>query len=472
MPKLISLQQAHELSIESIHDYYLDYVNPGQVKLIATFGFGNDLVDHAQGEFIFLKNGRTIMDFTGGVGVLNHGHNHPRILAARKAFNEAKRMEVHKNYFSPYVAALSHNIAQLMPEDLKISYFPNSGAESVEGAMKMAYKYHDGKRDFILHSDISFHGKLLGSASITGSPEVKYKFQRIPNTQKFGYNDIESVKSLVKSLRKQDGTSNIYSIILEPFNASSLTPSSESFLKELREICNKEDIVLIFDEVYTSWGKTGHLFNFMKYNVIPDIVTYAKSFGGGKASISGFTTRKRVFEKAYGNLEDSIIHSTTYNGFGEETATAVEAVNTVIEENFVQKARDIHAQLSVGLNQLKEKYPDIVLEVRGEGALMGLKFPNNFMLIKQIAQKLPSKMLQDERFTQKLITGAIISHLYNEHGILTFYGSNREIVLVLSPSLVTKKESIDHLLKSLDETLSKGLISLMTKFVIQKFKNS
>ena len=121
-------------------------------------------------------------------------HNHPRILSARRNFNKMKRMEVHKTFFSPYLAALSHNVAELLPGDLNISYFPNSGGEAVEGALKMAYKFHNGNRKFVLHSDISFHGKLLGAASLTGSPELDFKFPQIPNVESFEYNNINSLK--------------------------------------------------------------------------------------------------------------------------------------------------------------------------------------------------------------------------------------------------------------------------------------
>ena len=179
--KLYTVEDCDSLSVEEVHNLYRKYVSRSQVEGISAFAFGRELVDHAEGMWFHLQDGRKILDFTGGFGVLNHGHNHPRILQARKTFLEHKRLEVHKSYFSPYLSALSHNVAQLLPGDLNVSYLPNSGGESVEGALKMAYKYHDGQRRFVLHSDISFHGKLLGSGSVTGSRETPYEFQEIPH---------------------------------------------------------------------------------------------------------------------------------------------------------------------------------------------------------------------------------------------------------------------------------------------------
>jgi len=179
VPQLISLDECEQLTAKRVHDLYRKYVSRSQVSLMTSFGFGRELVESAEGAWITTRDGRRILDFTGGVGVLNHGHNHPRILAARKRFQDARRMEVHKTYFSPYVAALGHNLAQLLPDDLNMSFLPNSGAEAVEGAVKLAYKYHGGKRHRIIRADIAFHGKLLGSGGLTGTPD-RFRFPEIP----------------------------------------------------------------------------------------------------------------------------------------------------------------------------------------------------------------------------------------------------------------------------------------------------
>jgi len=467
---LFTWQECAEFGINKIQELYREYVSKSQVDLIGSFGFGRVVAVRAEGMYIYTSDGRQILDFTGGIGVLNHGHNHPRILAARIEYQKQKRMEVHKNFLSPYIAGLSHNIAQLLPEDLDISYFCNSGAEAVEGAVKLAYKYHDGNRKYILHADISFHGKLLGAAGLTGSPELDFNFPTIPNVESFEYNNIDSVKNLVSKIRKPNGESDIYAIVLEPFSASSLRECSMEFLKELREICNSEGIVLIFDEVYTGWAKTGELFNFMKKGVVPDIVTFAKSFGGGKSSISGYTTRTPFYRKAYDNLNDATLHSTTYNGFGEECITAIEAINIIIEDDYVGKSKRIHQRLSSGLRSLQEKYPDLIDDVRGSGALNGIilnKDINPF--IKSLISFLPAKVFKDERFVAKLITGSVISELFNTHNILTFYGSNREIPLIISPSLIVTDEEIDRFLDALDKTLAIGKHKLILNFLTQKF---
>ena len=114
--QLLSYQDALNISQEKTFELYRSYINSSQVDLISSFGFGNDEVEYAKGCYIYTKCGKKILDVTGGIGVLNHGHNHDRILKVRSHFSENNKMEVHKNYFSPFLAALSHNIARILPK--------------------------------------------------------------------------------------------------------------------------------------------------------------------------------------------------------------------------------------------------------------------------------------------------------------------------------------------------------------------
>ena len=479
MKKLYSLDDIENLSIDDIFDLYKKYVNFSQVDLISSFGFGQDLVEKAEAMYIYTKNGKKILDFTGGVGVLNLGHNHPRIIKARQEYSNKMKMEVHKNYFSPHIAALSSNIANLLPEKLSYSYFQNSGAEAVEGAMKLAYKFHKGQRDVILSSDISFHGKTIAASNITNSIETSYfNFQETLKNDKFIYNSIESVRNKILEYTI-NGKVNIYAIIIEPFSASSLRSCSEKFLKEIRKICNEHKIVLIFDEIYSGWFKTGKIFNFLQYkDLIPDILTTSKSLVGGKSSISSYTCTEEIFSKAYGNLKDATLHSTTFNGFGEEAATAIESINIMIENNYEEKCKNNERLISKELETLKLKYPEIILETKGSGCLHGIFFnPKNFKKIIELFSKIvPISFLKDDQAIFKLICASVIFHLYKNYNILTYYGSNIGIPLKVSPSIIVSENQIKYFFESLDKTLKVGFYKLLADFtknkILNKVKNS
>ena len=471
MKKLYSLNDIEQFSIDDVFNLYKKYINFSQVELINSFGFGQDLVDKAEGMYIYTSNGKKILDFTGGVGVLNHGHNHPRILKIRQEYSRKMKMEVHKNYFSPYLAALSSNLANLLPEKLNYSYFQNSGSEAVEGALKLAFKFHKGQRDIVLSSNISFHGKTIAASNITNSIETSYfKFQETLKNDEFIYNSIDSIKTKI-SEHVKNGKSNIYAIIIEPFSASSLKSCSGKFLRELREICNKHNIVLIFDEVYSGWFKTGKIFNFLQYpNLIPDILVTSKSLGGGKSSISAYISTDEIFSKTYGNLKDATLHSTTFNGFGEETATAIESINIMIEDNYEQKSQKNGELISKELDLLKLKYSDIILETKGSGCLHGIFF--NSRKIKKItylfSKLIPVSFLKDDQAIFKLICASVIFHLYKNYDILTYYGSNLGIPLKVSPSVIASEEQIKYFFNSLDKTLEIGIYNLLLNFIKNK----
>ncbi len=466
MMKLISVQEAEKLGVREVHDLYRRYVNKSQVDLMSSFGFGRELIDRAEGAYVYTKDGRRILDFTGGVGVLSHGHNHPRILAARKRFQEEHRMEVHKTYFSPYLAALGHNLAQILPGDLSMSFFPNSGAEAVEGAVKLAYKYHGGKRKSILRADISFHGKLLGSGGLTGGAQNHFAFPTIPGIGTFTYGDLDSVRSAVAA-RKGD----VYAILIEPFSASTMRYCSADFLYGLRQLCTANNIVLIFDEIYTGWGKTGSMFYFMRHDgLLPDVLTTSKSFGGGKSSISAFVAREPVFRKAYDTMKDALLQSTstTYYGFGEETATAIEAIAIAVQDDYPARAREIERILGPGLDRLRKTYPEAIDDVQGAGALFGVFLTGGPRLLDLVAKLAPGGMARDPLLRTKLITCAVIDALYRDHDIYTYYTLNGRSPLVVGPPLVAEPAEVERFLDALDDTLAVGMTKLLTRFVREK----
>ncbi|MFC9943220.1 aspartate aminotransferase family protein [Streptomyces pratensis] len=471
MAQLITLDEAEKLDVDEVHDLYRTYINKSQVRLMTSFGFGQELIDHAEGAYVHTRDGRKILDFTGGVGVLNHGHNHPRIVAARKRFQEQLRMEVHKTYFSPYLAALGHNLAAVLPGDLNRSFLPNSGAEAVEGAVKLAYKYHGGKRKRILRADISFHGKLLGSGGLTGSTQNNFDFPTIPGIGTFAYDDLDSVRQALAEARDANGRSDVYALLIEPFSASTMRWCSEEFLRGLRELCTAEDIVLIFDEIYTGWGKTGSMFHFMRYEgLVPDVVTTSKSFGGGKSSISAFVAREPVFRKVYDNMTDAMSQSTstTYYGFGEETATAIEAVSIAVEDDYPARARAIENVLKPGLERIRKTYPDLIDDVRGSGALFGVFLAGGPKILDLVGKLPAGGLAKDPLIRTKIITAAVIDTLYRKHDVYSYYTLNGRSPLVVSPPLVAGPDEVERFLDALDATLAEGMNRLLARFLRER----
>lgn len=467
---MISIDQADELSTRDVEALYAEYVNPRQVSLFRRLSPSRDQVRSADGCWLTLKSGRRILDLTGGIGVLGHGHNHPKILKARRDFSSKKRMEVYKSYLSPYSAVLAHNIAEVLPGDLQYSYFPNSGAEAVEGALKMAYKFHAGNRDAVLVADIGFHGKTIGAGSLTQSKENSFRFPQIPNVYSAKYGSIESWVEAFSRMQNTDGSSRIYAVVIEPLSSSSMTEAPAEFLNQLRDLCDRFGAVLIFDEVYTGWGRTGYLFNFMRVRgLIPDILVYAKTLGGGKGSISGYTARKHIYKGSYDTtLSDSTLHSTTYFGLAEETITSIEAVRVVIEENFAERAQQIGDAFGSGLSSISGKF-GWFSEVRSFGALNGF-IPEVETIEKAVAGL--GKLLGDglvpqprELFAGRLVSTAATEYLYREAGILTYIGFNVGSPLKISFPLVAKDRDVNVALDAMNELFRLNGRDLVTELL-------
>ena len=468
MKKLFRVEDCETLTNDDVRALYRKHVNPALENIFSSFSIGSELIDHAEGVWIYTKSGKQILDATGGVGVLNHGHNHPRILKVRKAYLEEKRMEVHKTIFSPYLAVLSHNLAAVLPEGMDYSFFCNSGAEAIEGAMKLAYKYHGGGRKFILHSNISYHGKLLGSGSIMGSKEVDFNFPKIPNTASFEYNSVESVKQLINKLRNTDGSSQIYALFVEPYSASTFRNCDEFFLKEIRRICNEEKIILVFDEIFSGWCKTNNLFYFMNYDIIPDILTTSKSLGGGKASISAYVVRKEILKTAYGNVNDAVLHSTTYNGFGEECVTAIEAINIMVEENYVDKSRKAEKIIERRINSLVDNFPELVAGYRGVGTMFCILLKTKTTLLDSVVKVMPLRIVQQPNFISKLITASFTDWLFVHHQIYAMFTDDG---IVFSPPVIIEEKEIDVFFNAFEETMKAGFLKIVMHFVANKLSN-
>ncbi len=460
---MINSSDITKLNNEEVLKLYKNYINPQQAKLYAGLSMLNENVISAEGVKIQLSSGKEITDFTGGLGVLNHGHNHPKIIEARIKFQEEKRMEVTKVYLSPYVAALSKNIAELFPGDLEISYFCNSGSEGIEGALKMCHKSFSGSRDTVLSSNRSFHGKTLGALSVSHASENTYSFPKLMKNSTYQFNDEEDMERTVKESLNSKGESSLFALLIEPFSASSFSESSNSFLKKARDLSNRFDIPLVFDEIYTGFYKTGELFSFMKTEVVPDIVVYSKSFGGGKSSISGFTSTKKLFNNAYGNLDDALMHSTTYNAFGEETYSALVAIEVAIEENFQEKSKNIEKAFNLNLDRIKNDFP-VVSGYSGTGSLFGVYFD-----LKDLYGKL-GKIINTsaKEKIEKVYIVALIDYLYKEHNYLTYFTDNQKMHLAIGPSLVIDPVDVENFFSSFRSTLEQNQVRLFTNFVTRK----
>ncbi len=327
------------------------------------------------------------------------------------------------------------------------------------------------KKKFILTSKNGFHGKLIASGSISGNYSLKNKFPYLKFKDEFKVNDLRSLKRLEKKMKKN----YFFGLIIECYSASTLTRVNEKFMKEVFRLKKKYDFLVIFDEIYVGWGKTGHLFSYQKYNKFePDIITFSKSFGGGKSSISGYVSNKKIFSKVYENVEDSLLHTTTYNGFGEECITANEAINIVVKEKYHLKARSIEKDVKENFDILKRKHPDKIVALKGEGALFGIYLNEPFELISKLIQKIPLKFIKNKsEFISKLYVAAVSDIMFSKYNILCLFSQGSLIqdskkspaFISFQPSLIIKKKETKYFFNSLNKVLALKPTYILVNFL-------
>jgi len=465
---LIKLDDVENLPLKSVKEYYLKHINKGIPKFLSILCLDGFEVEYSEGMYIYTKCGRKIYDFTGGFSVLNLGHNHPRIMRARKLFNEKKQLEIWKTFLSPYLAVLSRNVAAISPGDLNYVFICNSGAEANEGALKLAEKYQGAGRKKIVYTDLSFHGKTHATMSVSSCEPSRKYFKLLDNCVAVPYGDWHAFEQEIKeNSGEKTGHNDIIAIILEAVHAEGVIQPPAGYLKNMRRLCDEHNILMIIDEVLCGFGRTGKMFSFEHEEIIPDIFTVAKSLGGGKASLGAYVARDGIFNKAYGRLKDSMIHSSTFSGLGEECYTAIEAINVIVEEGLVDKSREMGEYFLEKLNSLKERHDGIIADVRGIGLLICIE-------LKRPADKM-LKMLENissavKDLSDGFLTGIIVSLLVHKYNILVTPGPHEKRVIMIIPPLIVNRNEIDYFVASIDELFSMNIVNMVKDYSSLKVK--
>ncbi|MBC7324175.1 MAG: aspartate aminotransferase family protein, partial [Moorella sp. (in: Bacteria)] len=361
--KLIDLARAMELSRQETRELYRTYVNPGLAAMLALLDFDKAFV-RAEGIAVWDRDGRRYLDFLGAYGALNLGHNPPEVLAAvRDATGRPNLLQASLN---PLAAALAHNLARVTPGDLERVFFCNSGTEAVEGALKLA-RAATG-REKIIYCHNSFHGKSLGSLSVTGREKYRRPFAPLlPGCEAIPYDDLEALEA-----RLAGGEAAAF--IVEPIQGEGgVIVPRDGYLKGARELCDRYGSLLIIDEIQTGLGRTGYLFACEHEGVVPDIMCLAKSLGGGVMPIGACIARPRVWDRAYGGMDKALLHTSTFGGNTLAAAVGLAALQSILDQDLPGQAAKKGNFFLERLRQLKGKYP-LIKEVRGRGLIIGVEF--------------------------------------------------------------------------------------------------
>ena len=456
-PNLLTVEDAKALSPEKVRELFDRHLNPGQLHFLKLLGFDDVIVSRAEGMYYYDQDGRAILDFFGGFGSVAYGHNHPRILAARKKFQDEKRHEICIAFMSQYATALAHNLAAIAPGDLKTVFLTNCGSVANEAALKLAERYAGPKRTTVAYASNSFHGKTRAALSVTDSEFYQSGFTLLPNRRRVQFGDLNSLEQAFKS------DPSIGTFIVETVQGGAgIVMAGADYWKGVRELCTKYGVTWLADEVQCGIGRTGRFFAFEHYGVVPDIVTLAKSLGGGKTAIGAYIARRDIHMKAYGPPKTALIHGpATFSGMGEGCITAIEALNVLYDENLIDNSADTGRLLLEGLQRLQQQFPRMIKEVRGLGLMIGIEFTDFSDTLPFGARQVVG--LLDDKLKGSLcgFTGSL---LLRDHATLVAFTEYNRNVIRLEPPLIARREHAEAFLKVFEDVMAMGVTGIVSRY--------
>ncbi|MHC1610826.1 MAG: acetylornithine transaminase [Candidatus Methanospirareceae archaeon] len=350
--------------------------------------------------------GKEYIDCVAGIAVNAVGYSHPVVVNAIKEQAE-KLMHVSNLYYTEPQVKLAEKLSAIT--GMAKTFFCNSGTESIEAALKLAGKV-TGKHGFIA-AEGSFHGRTLGSLSVTFEPRFRNAFESLllKSVRFVRYNDAEAIRKAI-----DDETA---AVILEPIQGErGVIVPSPGYLKEVREICTEEDVLLILDEIQTGFGRTGRWFGKEHEGVEPDIMTVAKALGAG-FPIGAMLARAGIeFETGE--------HGTTFGGNPLACATALASITVIEEEKLVERSRDLGKYFMAKVHDIGLNSKPVVKEIRGKGLMIGIELRKS--------------------------CGEIVEKAIERGCLINCTADN---VIRLVPPLVISKEQVERVITVLDEVI-------------------
>lgn len=435
------LERVLATPLDATLDLYAEVMNPAllermkSVGYVVSFrrGFGSTLWDSANKRYL---------DCLGGYGACTIGHNHAVVVEALTHAMNKGVVGLAQAAVQPLPSVLARKLADLT--SLQHTFFSNSGAETVEAALKMARKATS--RETIVSLAESFHGKTYGALSATGQPKYHRGFgSLVPNFVTVQPEDLQELEKVLARRR-------VAAVILEPIQGEGgVRVLSDTYLQGVQRLCNHYGTLLIVDEVQTGLGRTGTMFRYQAMGLRPDIVCLAKALGGGIFPIGATIASDRVWDQAYGTKADATLHTSTFGGNGYACAAALATLHVIEQEGLVEAAKETGAWLKAELEAIQREFPTLLAEVRGEGLMLGLEFKRTSSSVLQ--GMFAGAVRRMEGVNEgEAIAGFIASKLL-EKGVVTAFTLNREDVIRIAPPVNVHRDELQVLLDALRDVL-------------------
>lgn len=324
----------------------------------------------AEGIYLYDALGKRYTDLISGISVSNTGHRHPAVIQAiKEQVDQYLHLMVYGEYIQSPQVKLASKLAQLLPEKLNNCYFVNSGSEAVEGALKLAKRFT--ARNKIVAFNCAYHGSTHGSLSVIGDKTYQLPFgPLLPGIQHINFNSNEELQAI---------TTETACVIIEPVQGEAgIIAGTQEFLTALRNRCDETGALLIFDEIQTGMGRTGTMFAFEKYKIIPDILLLAKGLGGGMP-LGAFISSREIMQTL--TVNPVLGHITTFGGHPVSCAAALANLQVILDEKLIES---VQTKSDLFVSLLSEC--PYISEIRAAGLMIALQL-NNYTQVKRVIDR-------------------------------------------------------------------------------------
>lgn len=428
-------------------------LNPTRARLLETFGLDVELT-RGDGCKLYDAAGREYLDFLSQYGALPFGHNPSQIWKALNLQQEAMQPVMVQPLRAVGAERLANRLASIAPHDLSVVSLANSGAEAVEAAIKLA-RARSG-RDIILSTHNGFHGKTMGALSATGKPMYQKDFGG--PARDFEYIAFGDIEELEAKLEADHGS--IAAFIVEPIQGEGgvVCPADDSYLNDVIALCRKYGVLSIIDEIQTGLGRTGRLFACEECEQAPDMLLLGKALGGGLMPISAVVVRPEVWDDRFGFL-----HSSTFANNNLACAAANATLDLILDDDraFIKDIAQNGDYFQEQLEALKDRYPGVLIDVRGRGYMRALEF-------RKPVERADSASMAFCGLNGGFI-GLLSSYLLNVEGVLTAPVFNDAKVMRLQPPLIAGRAEIDRCISALDSVcgvLNRGDYHMLMRHLV------
>ncbi len=417
----------------------------------------------ADGVFYWDVHGKRYLDALSGIYVVSVGHNNRRVIDAIREQLDTLHFSPPMHGTNPVAVRLANLLAELAPGDLGAVKFQCGGSEVTEAAIKLARQYHrltghPGKYK-IISRYLSWHGSTLGALSASGlkgrktvneplAPGFLHVFPPTCYRCPFGksYPDCGiTCATLVGNVVEMEDPETVAAIMVEPIgHTGGIIDPPPEYLPILREICDRHNILLIFDEIITGAGRTGHLFAAETFGVVPDVLCTAKGLSGGYAPLSAMICKQSIADAFWGPVSENpgFVEGHTFEGNPLSCAAGIAVLQEILERDLCGNARAQGARLRAGFDRLAKKH-GVIGDVRGKGLLQGIEFVRN--------------LKTKEPFPAELAFGVKVGRAALERGLLCRFDPNW---IAFGPPLVSTAEQIEEMLDLLDRSIGDVLDKL------------